>query len=871
KESGKVFFTNPPRRDEFETVAKNFNKTRLGSQLLIHYFTAGDDPVTWDSVQESLAYDQVNRERIEDGIRVNYLLGEEWEATDYLPVMMDQEFYEQTILDKLDNSDMMGEDEKDKIRNNYWQLTLERPENEEKDLRYIEVSPLIEEKELFQGYVLKLTDATGKEIDLNIREDEGDFPVYRKEDTVEYILRELIEGSGYTELSEIKHENLLVFENDLLLLNSELFPHQEKEIAGIIRELGITPENIIEQHLKYNITIPFRNIRLFEIPLVYKLDQEDLIVEIPVDEIYYPQKVMNQEGFEETMPLVAVDVLPFFAAGNVEDDGYMMVPDGSGALINLNNGKEKYGEYKKSLYGQDPTLDEKKNKSLNEQKSRMPVYGLKKGDQAFLAIIEEGDAFSEIRAKVPNRVNSYNTVYSRFNILPYTNMTLTGAVEGGANVNVYQERLIKENIKIRYKFLSGEEANYSGMANKYRSYLRNTFGWERLPETNQLPFLLEVEGSFHENLPQLGLTRRTVLPLTTFSETKEMIEELNNRDIENINLLYRGWFEGGPHHVYPNQFSVAREVGGEKELKALNEFLQDREINFYPEINFSRIYHNSLFDGFVSLFDGARFLTGNPARIYDYNQATGRFIPDRYDYLLSPLNFNHLVNGFLGDYKQLDVNGLAVNDMGDEYYSNFRRNKQLLVDRGQTVTLIQKQLKKINEEIQKIMVRGGNIPSLNHTNFVVEAPLLGGSDNLLDRSIPFYQMVLKGYINYSGSPFNMSNTPRESFLKLIETGAIPYFRGRYRESDLYLESVFNKNYSIYYQDWISSAGEVYHQANEVLKDLQNDFIVKHEKIEKNVFITEYDSGISIIVNYNEKPVTFKEEKIAGQDFKLFRK
>ncbi len=69
----------------------------------------------------------------------------------------------------------------------------------------------------------------------------------------------------------------------------------------------------------------------------------------------YIEVVIPTEQLVEASPhhFYAITVLPFFGAGSSEEVGYMLVPDGSGALIHFNNGKQHYDDYRQTIYGSD--------------------------------------------------------------------------------------------------------------------------------------------------------------------------------------------------------------------------------------------------------------------------------------------------------------------------------------------------------------------------------------------------------------------------------------------------------------------------------------------------------------------------------------
>ena len=89
--------------------------------------------------------------------------------------------------------------------------------------------------------------------------------------------------------------------------------------------------------------------------------------------------------------IMSISLLPFFGAGSVKDTGYLMVPDGSGALIYFNNGKHIYEKYSEKVYDRDENFDVTED---NERKQKYPAAGIRnsKNSRALLGIITQGGA-----------------------------------------------------------------------------------------------------------------------------------------------------------------------------------------------------------------------------------------------------------------------------------------------------------------------------------------------------------------------------------------------------------------------------------------------------------------------------------------------
>lgn len=60
-------------------------------------------------------------------------------------------------------------------------------------------------------------------------------------------------------------------------------------------------------------------------------------------------------------------MLQFFNAAGMEDEGYMVVPDGSGAVINYNNCRYNAQAYSSEVYGRDTSIGLLTRPSKTEQ------------------------------------------------------------------------------------------------------------------------------------------------------------------------------------------------------------------------------------------------------------------------------------------------------------------------------------------------------------------------------------------------------------------------------------------------------------------------------------------------------------------------
>ncbi|UVI28304.1 DUF5696 domain-containing protein [Paenibacillus spongiae] len=586
----------------------------------------------------------------------------------------------------------------------------------------------------------------------------------------------------------------------------------------------------------------------FTVPLEYVLEDDHLVVKIPASELKYTK----------SYPISSLHVLKHFGAASEKQEGYIFVPDGSGALIHLNSKRLNAEPYNLPVYGKDGTFDMKERTQQNEI-ARLPVFGMKQNDHAFLGIIENGDAMAEIAADISGRNDSYNTASAKFQIVSMDFYTLTSGTKT-SSVPMFETKPFQGDITVRYAFLSGDSASYPGMASLYRDYLVQAYGLKKLPD-GDAPFMLELLGAFPREKSFLGIPYEATESLTSYAEAEQVLRQLKEEGVGSIALRYIGWFNGGIHHGRPSSVKLVGALGGKSGFKSLADYAKQNNVSFYPD--------TALLQAYKKPSRTATFLDRQTAKIYEYDpihnvKNTAAFS----HYIQSATGLDKLTDQFLASYTKLGIGGLSLRDLGSEVNSDFDPDHS--ISRQDALQASVKAAGKLKEQAGQLMVSGGNAYSLAYATQIVNAPTKSSRINLADEEIPFYQMALHGYIDLAGEPFNMSERqdPRYSLLKALETGSNVYYQWSYSPSSDVKDTPFNDMYALHYKDWFDEAVSLYAEANGILKQVRNKAITDHRILERNVVQTTFEGGISIIVNYNKTAVQVNGIRIDAHSYKL---
>ncbi|WP_054025183.1 DUF5696 domain-containing protein [Bacillus sp. FJAT-28004] len=590
----------------------------------------------------------------------------------------------------------------------------------------------------------------------------------------------------------------------------------------------------------------------FVLPISYRLEEDQLVVNVSTEHI-------ESNDFH----LQKLSVLPYFGAAGTDRSGYMMVPDGSGSLIYMNNHKLEAAPYLTTLYGTDSSRINP-SKAIQNSIARLPVFGLKKADEAFLAIIENGDAIGNIEADISGRTNSYNYVYSSYSLTAFEQLTLSGNWNS-QTVPRFQKQSFKGDISLRYAFLQGKEASYTGMASYYQSYLLKKQSLTKLEEEEQTPFYLELIGGIPKRKFFLGIPYESYEALTTFDDAQAILQQLKERGLEHIKLRYTGWFNGGISHKIPSSVSVDSKLGGKQGFKQLLDYASNNNVDVYPDAAFMQVFRNSW--GFSPKKDGARYITGQLVNVFPYNAAN--FFADKSKipaYVLSPSKLSGVVDDFLADYERMNVSGLSLRDLGNELNSDFNDKRMMM--REEAKQLVQEQLVKLDNSVNSLMIDSGNAYALPFADSVINAPLTSSKYNLTDEAIPFYEIVLHGYIDYTGTALNIADDQATRFhiLQALETGANLHYSWFYAKPSEVKNTDYNYLYAANYMNWIDEAEAAYKEVNEVLRGVRTKVIIDHKKLESGVFATTYEGGTQVIVNYNDYSVNVEGDLIEAMGY-----
>lgn len=561
----------------------------------------------------------------------------------------------------------------------------------------------------------------------------------------------------------------------------------------------------------------------------------------------------------------SVSVLPYFGAAGEGEEGYLLIPDGSGALIHFNNQKAAYGAYSQDVYGRDPVLILDKN--LKTAKNvLMPVFGASFGDHGFFATAEAGGASASVNALSAGTITSFNNVYMQFRYRQTMSATRSVANSYGGNSTlgstvVVDNQFSGDSYRIRYFLLGEDEADYVGMAKCYRDYLVSQ-GLTKKESAKEAPLYITLYGGIEDTDYFLGIPYKTVKPFTTYQQAKQILEELKGGGVDHMAVRYLGWQDGGLNASVPTKVKFEGKLGGKRAYQSLANYAKDAGIKLFPEVDFLNFYQS----GAYSIHsDAIQAATHDTAYQYTYDPNTGNKQEENRWQMLTPNLSMEAFTKFVKQKEKLVGNNLSLGALGGTLYSDFTARKNA-IHRDDTMALWSLMVQDAGQEYGSVMVDTGNIYAAIFADYISGVTAESTHFNLTDASVPFYQIVMHGYASYSTEPINLTPDPQKAVLKALETGSCLEFSLIFGDAHELVKTRYNYLYNASFSAWSGRVKEYYKMAEGVLNAVAGSEITGHVMLSDQVCRTDYGAAGSVYVNYGKKDATVDGVTVPAKDF-----
>ena len=609
------------------------------------------------------------------------------------------------------------------------------------------------------------------------------------------------------------------------------------KLEGIFAEVGYTYDDYLADKEK-DTAIKTNDKPVYNMSVIYRLDNEDFTVEVPV----------NSLDYVEDMPIYYLSLLPYFGAAGTTDEGFLFVPEGGGAVIDFNNGKVTQNPYYASIYGWDMCQD--RDEIVHETRTNFNVFGESKGDASYICIVEQGAPYAAVQADIAGRNNSYNFVNAVYTVTKREQYDVSDKYNG--NMFVYEPTLpMEESYVQRYRFI--DSGDYTDMAQAYQDYLFETYeGAFTKNDATEAPVLVEIVGAVDKVKQVFGVPVSRPLPLTTYKEAETMIADLKANGMNELSVKLTGWANGGVLQTMLSKIKTVKDLGNKKELQQMITSANNLGVPVYLDGITNYAIDSDIWDGFFVFTDAARFVSKEKAELYEYSTTTygKRDDLDEY-YLLKADLIDEMIDNLAAEANSYGA-GISFADIGKDLSSDFTRKAP--VSRQQMMENQQAALAELAANTN-IMVNDGNDYAIAYADMVANMDLRGAEYTIIDRTVPFYQMAVHGYVDYTGEPLNLTKDIQDELLKSAEYGAGLSFTLMEESSFTLQNTLYTEYFGAEYEAAKTNMFAVYNRYNKELGHIFNQEMTAHDYVAADVTCTTYEDGTKVYVNYTYNDFT----------------
>lgn len=588
------------------------------------------------------------------------------------------------------------------------------------------------------------------------------------------------------------------------------------------------------------------------VSVVYKLNEDNFEISVDPKEIYD-----NGESF-----VTGVAVAPFLCSlKNDSQDSYLFIPDGSGAIIEPHTIDLIGRQGSTRVYGEDITINDFTLTSFTE-KINMPIFGKKQGDNAILGIITSSAERAYLSWDIGSSAKKYSSIYPFFRIRGYDIVKRpSGFVMSLAEIPIFDDYITEELLSVSYYPLDSENADYSGMAKTYREYLVKN-GQIKKSDQKQFDASIRILGGINQKTFHFGIPSTELLALTTISEAEEIARYFDEKINSDLLISLVGFGQSGLDiGEVGSGFKISSKFGKKSDISSLLQFCKESNIKLF--MDFDIVGFNKNGSGFSTSGDTAKSYDGQTVYLDYYNNITRNNSGAGSYMLLGRDRLGAAAEKAVKASQKYGFNGVSLSSLANTAYSDYSSVGAGVL--GGLSTDVAEILKNCAKDTT-IITSNPNIYAVGNSDYITEVPVISSQFDITRYDVPFYQMMLRGYVPMSSTSINISVDYKTAVLKCIESGIAPSFTLSYNYDNSFASSKFSAIPVSYYNGQKEKIVETVNEVNEVLEKISDATISQHVVLENGLRVTEFDNGITVAVNYGDDIADYQGAQVAAKDY-----
>lgn len=573
-------------------------------------------------------------------------------------------------------------------------------------------------------------------------------------------------------------------------------------------------------------------------------EEEDVLEDESVDDDLFE----DGEAADERIPL---------------KDAYLFVPVGNGALVSPALKTDKR-EYDAEVYGTDGSRYQP-YEYYKEENIKMPVFGVKDGNDALVGIMESGAEQGSVEFSAGNTRIDFSNVAATFNVRGFDIYADSHSYSSTITTRV-SKMMVDNTLTVGFYPLTGEDADYVGMAKKYREYLIDK-GMVK-SEIAESAYALSILGNVMTQSLAFGVPYQSAKSMTTFNEAADIIKELAADTKLNPAVQLKGYGKSGLDiGQVAGGFGFAGVSGKKKEYTALTEYASSNNIALFTD--FDLVFFNSAGNGFNKMFHVAKTATLHKSELYHRMLALRAEDEDKGAYhVLGRSQLAKAMKKLLRKGEKLDVTGYSFSTLGSVAYSDYK-DAAYQVKKGMGAD-VNSLLASVNKAGHIVATDNANDYAAMISDSIFNVEIDPRYTDVFDAYVPFYQIVFKGYIPLYSEALNLTYDYDTSVLGALASGTGLGYTVLKNYDASFAASVQTNLHSSLYSANKAAIVETVSQYADYYAAIKGAIIKDYEVQDNGVTVTTFDNGVVAYTNATNTAQEYPGGELAAMGFKYVK-
>lgn len=588
------------------------------------------------------------------------------------------------------------------------------------------------------------------------------------------------------------------------------------------------------------------------VPVDYTLNEKSITVSVDSSKIL-------EDGTD--YKLVSVAVAPYLCSvKNDAENGSLFIPCGEGAIMHSVETSEGTRKYTGEVYGADYARRNPRN-LVDPQDIKLPIFGAYGGGSGLMGIIEQGAGSVQIEAQAGNARLGYSNVGAVFYVRGYDDFIYIYHGQYQGVTRRVNEEISGQVLSVSYYPLYGDDANYNGMAEKYRNYLLEKGELEK-SKAESSAYSVTLLGGTNITTSIFGIPNKKLVSLTTFSQATDIINGLKKSTKVNPVVRMMGYGDNGIRtgsiaggDSYPSVY------GGKKELKDFIKNCSDTQLFFdYDIVNFSKAnsgFSLNLDVSKTAILHKAEHFPVSPIRVDDKDNAY---------YVIARDTLGEAAEFAVEKAEKYGIGSISLSSLGSAAFSDFSNSDY--INKYGIEADVSGLFKNIREAGYKTASANANAYAACSADILFDTPCDNGGYDAFDLEIPFYQMVFHSYKPMYTPAINLE---ANSDLAVAKAAAFGMGLGYTLSHDYVDESDDLDEFSLYGTVYGDNADKIYKTLvengyAELYSSISDSLLISYELSKNGMSISKFSNGKTVYVNQTDATVTSPVGEIGAYEF-----